>query len=438
MLDALEIYEKAMELCPPNAILLSNLLFTLNYVDGLSSAAIFDGHLRYGQVYSNRQVYYRHLNDLSSDRRLRIGYISPDFRAHSVALFFAPLLRRHDRNKFEVFLYADVRSPDKVTQTFRSQADSWQDIRHATAERVAQMVQGDGIDILIDLAGHTGNNLLPVLARKPAPVQVSWLGYPNTTGLEEVDYRIVDEITEPEGTSEACSTEKIVRLPNGFHCMDAYDASIQVGDPPCLEKGYIQFGSFNYLGKVNDRVVATWAAIIKQVPYSRLLLKARGLGDALAAEAYLSLFERYGVERERIQMAPFQATQTDHLNLYRQVDIALDTFPYNGTTTTCEALWMGVPVVTFLGDRHASRVSASLLRNVGHPELVGVDLDDYIRRAVALAQDPTRIRNLRDGLRPSFEASPLRDEAGFAQKFETALKEMWLDYCTSARNAAPA
>jgi predicted O-linked N-acetylglucosamine transferase (SPINDLY family) len=429
MLDALELYEQAIQRCAPNPLLLSNLVLCLNYIDGLSKDAVLDGHLKYAAALANVPQQTGHPNAPVAERRLRIGYISPDFRAHSVARFFSPLLREHDRTKFEVFLYADVANPDRLTEAFRAQADGWRDIRNKAAEQVADLVRADQIDILIDLAGHTGGNRLEVLQRKPAPVQVSWLGYPNTTGLAAVDYRVVDQTTEPTGTAEPYSVEEIVRLPDGFHCMEAYEDAVAVAPPPCQTNGFVRFGSFNYLGKINDRVVETWARILRDVPDSRLLMKARGLGDTLANEAYLALFERHGVERERIEIAPYQPTQRDHLNLYGAVDIALDPFPYNGTTTTCEALWMGVPVVAALGDTHASRVSASLLKQIGHPELIATDTEDYVRRAVDLGHDRARMAELRGRLRADMEASPLRDERGFARKFETALQEMWRAWC---------
>jgi predicted O-linked N-acetylglucosamine transferase (SPINDLY family) len=435
MLDALDLYQQAIDKCPPNPLLLSNLVLSLNYIDGLSNEAVFDGHLKYQGSLSDVPSPRDHANDRSPQRRLRVGYISPDFRAHSVARFFSPLLKCHDRENFEVFLYADVASPDKITDLFRARADGWRDIRNKTADQVADLVRSDQVDILIDLSGHTGGNRLEVLHRKPAPVQASWLGYPNTTGLDAVDYRIVDEITEPTGEAEAYSVEAIVRLPDGFHCMEAFEDSVTVAPPPHEQNGFIRFGSFNYLAKVTDRVVATWAEILKQVPDSRLLMKARGLGDTLANDSYLSQFEKHGIARERIEIAPYQPTQRDHLNLYGMVDIALDTFPYNGTTTTCEALWMGVPVIALMGHNHASRVSASLLTQVGHPELIAADAHDYVARAVELAHDQPRMRQLRAGLRSEMQGSPLRDEPGFARKFEAALREMWITWC---RQDAPA
>jgi predicted O-linked N-acetylglucosamine transferase (SPINDLY family) len=429
MLDALELYEQAMQRCAPNPLLLSNLVLCLNYIDGLSKDAVLDGHLQYGAALDHIPAQTEHPNDPSPDRRLRVAYISPDFRTHSVARFFSPLLREHDRTKVEVFLYADVANPDRNTEALRAQADQWRDIRNKTPDQIADLVRADQIDILIDLAGHTGGNRLEVLQRKPAPVQVSWLGYPNTTGLAAVDYRIVDETTEPTGTAEPFSVERIVRLPDGFHCMEAYEDSVAVAPPPYQTNGFVRFGSFNYLGKVNERVVETWARILREVPDSRLLMKARGLGDTLANEAYLALFERHGIARKRIEIAAYQPTQRDHLNLYGAVDIALDTFPYNGTTTTCEALWMGVPVVTALGDRHASRVSASLLEQIGHPDLIASNTDDYVRRAVALANDRGKLAQFRRTLRADMDASPLRDEPAFARKFEAALREMWQTWC---------
>jgi len=437
-LDALELYESALSKCGRNPMLHSNMLLTLNYVAGLSREGVFEGHRKFQECLDHITPQRVHPNDPTPERRLRVGYVSSDFRAHSVACFFEPLLCDHDRTKVEIFLYANVTNPDDVTERMQAQADHWRDVRNRPSETIADLIRRDAIDVLVDMNGHTGSNLLDVFHHKPAPVQVSWLGYPNTTGLDTVDYRIVDAITEPAGDAEKTSTERIVRLPGGFHCFELADnRDVEIAPPPVHGNGFVRFGSFNYLAKISEDVIRIWARILTQVPDSRLLMKARGLGDTLSNRAYLALFEKYGVARERIDIVSYQPSQRDHLQLYGSVDIALDTFPYNGTTTTCEALWMGVPVVALLGDAHAGRVSASLLTHMGAPELVARDVDEYVERAVALAGDRSALDRYRASLRPMFEASPLQDAPGFAGKFEAALREMWRSWCADGAQGAP-
>lgn len=438
VLESIDLYERAIELAPKPAPLISNLLLTINYVNGLSNEAVYDGHKRFAAALSHIVPKFRHANACEPDKRLRVGYVSADFRGHSVAYFFWPLLTHHDRSQVEVFLYSNVKVQDEMTSRIRAEADHWRAVHGLQAAQIADMIADDGIDILIDLSGHTGGNLLDVFQHKPAPLQVSWLGYPNTTGLETIDYRIVDDVVEPEGEAEAFSSEQIVRLPDGFHCMSENQDLPDPAPAPHLTAGHVQFGSFNYLAKVNEQVIAAWAEILRAVPDSRMMLKARGLGDTLSNDAYMRLFERYGVSRNRIDIVAYQPTAQQHLGLYNRIDIALDTFPYNGTTTTCEALSMSVPVVAMLGHNHCSRVSASLLKQVGLVDLVASDPKDYVAKAVALARDSAQMSRLRAELPARLAGSPLRDEAGFAKKFEQALRHMWHRHCASQRVSEPA
>lgn len=290
---------------------------------------------------------------------------------------------------------------------------------------MVEQIRKDRIDILVDLSGHTELNRLPVFANKPAPVQVSWLGYPGTTGVDAIDYRLVDAITEPpEGFSEF-SSETLYPLPDGFHCYTPRDGTPEPADPPSMAKGTLTFGSFNYLGKVTGEVVATWAEILKAVPGSRILLKSHILDDRSVRDHIYDRFAAAGIPRERILARGFTETVLEHLGVYSEVDLALDPFPYNGTTTTCEALWMGVPVITLQGERHAARVGASLLSQVGRPEWIANDRGSYVERAVTLATDPEALLQARRTLRPAMAACPLRDEVGFTRKLTTAFRDMW-------------
>ena len=354
--------------------------------------------------------------------------MSGDFRAHAVALFLNPLLNHLDRSAFELIGYQTNAEVDQVTQRFKQQTDGWRDVSALDENQpqvLCALIQSDQIDVLIDLSGHSGGNRLAVFALNPAPVQVTYLGYPNTTGLPAMHYRISDARADPPG-DPLPSAEQIVRLPDCFHCYQADDLHPLQTRPA---RANITFGSFNNFAKVNTQTIAAWATILLAVPGSRLLLKAQALGDPGLCASLRQRFAAHGVAAERLTLLGRVDSQQGHMALYQQIDIALDTFPYNGTTTTCEALWMGVPVVSFSGDRHAARVGASLLHACGHTELLGCDVNDYIRIAVSLASDETRLRDYHHKLRGDLQASPLMDGPRFARHFGTALREMWRRSC---------
>jgi predicted O-linked N-acetylglucosamine transferase (SPINDLY family) len=294
------------------------------------------------------------------------------------------------------------------------------------------MIRKDGIDILIDLAGHTGYNRMLLFARKPAPVQVSWLGYPNTTGLKTVDYRIVDGYTDPPGLTDPFYTEELIRLPHSFLCYLPDNNSPAVGTLPGTAAGHITFGSFNFFAKVSPEVVGCWAELLKAVPASRILLKTKSLSDKPTREYAMEMFTQKGIESERIELLSYEHSYRGHLDIYNRIDIGLDTFPYNGTTTTCEAIWMGVPVITLAGDRHASRVGVSLLSNIGLPELIAKTEDEYIDIAVKLATDIGRLQVLRQRTRYMMTHSPLSDAKSFTAHLEDCYQRMWEKWCAAA------
>jgi predicted O-linked N-acetylglucosamine transferase (SPINDLY family) len=276
------------------------------------------------------------------------------------------------------------------------------------------------------LAGHTGARiLLPILARRPAPLQVSWLGYPNSTGLSALDYRLTDPLVDPEGEGDQYYSERLVRLPGGFLCYLPPEDAPEPAPAPAANNGFVTFGSFNMLPKLSGATIALWSRIMLRVPKSRLVLKSQPLADQRTRMRVLSAFARYGIAEERITLSGALPSFSEHLAHYRCIDLALDTFPYNGTTTTCEALWMGVPVLALDGDRHAGRVAGSLLRRLGLDELVAHDADEYLERAVALAASPGRLAGYRATLRPLMAGSPLCDGARFAAEVEKAYREMW-------------
>ena len=343
----------------------STLLFDLNYDPAGDPVCIREEHERWARKFALPHA-FRHQpasTDKDPDRRLRIGFISPDLRAHSVSYFLLPLLRHLDRAQLEIFAYAYVASPDRMTDTLRAETDHWQNVWGSSDDQIASAIRADRIDILVDLAGHTSDHRLLVLARRPAPVQATYLGYPNTTGMATVDWRIVDRITDPPG-SEASAVERLMRLERCFLAYEPFEYP-DIAEPPCLKNGFVTFGSFNNVAKINSSVLGLWAAILDAVPDSRLILKHDLTHDAVVRARISNAFVSHGVDPGRIELLGRAHDRVEHLGTYARIDVALDTFPYGGTTTTCEALWMGVPVVTLAGTSHASRVGASLLDSVG-------------------------------------------------------------------------
>lgn len=429
---ALAAYREGLRRQPRNARVHSNLLLTMNYMPELSRAEICEAHRDWGRLHGVPQGGTEfHANDRDPHRRLRIGYLSPDFRNHSVAYFIEPLLEAHDRNTVEVFCYSLVPRPDRTTDRLRALADHWRDIHDLTDREVVAQVRADGIDIMVDLAGHTAHNRLTVFALRPAPVQVTYLGYPNTTGLQAIDYRLTDAVADPPDEDNHC-TEELVRLPGCFLCYQPNEEVPPVGALPAVSNGYITFGSFNNLAKINSRVVVLWSEVLHAVPGSRLLIKNPSLTDANRRAQYLQLFRAQGISNERLELMGHTPTREEHLKLYSRVDIGLDTFPYNGTTTTCEALWMGVPVLTLAGDRHAGRVGASLLKCVALDAWVADDARQFISIAQARALDTDGLVHLRAGLRERLADSPMCDRFAFAVKVEAAYRSIWRRWCDSA------
>ena len=431
----------------------ANYLLAGNYADDLAPAELVDRHRRWDELHARRHRPRRRppLPPLHR-RRVRIGYVSPDFRQHSVAFFFAPVLAAHDRAQFEVFCYDNGVAADTVTARLRGQAEHWRGIAALDDEAAAALVRQDGIDILVDLAGHTARNRLLVFARQPAPVQVTWLGYPNTTGMTAMDYRITDGVCLPaeedskelgggqsvplrteaagldarvSGSDSRHGPEALVRLPEVFCCYQPPPDCPPVRALPKAGGRPFTFCSFNNLAKVSPGTVAVWAAILDRHPGSRLLLKSPGAGDPETQAAVRARFAGRDIAPERLHFNGEPLPMRRHLELYQECDIALDPFPYNGTTTTCEALLMGVPVITLAGRSHASRVGASFLASLGLPELVASNPAEYAGAAARLAADPARLAALRASLRPRLLDSPLGQADRVTRNLESAL----LDLC---------
>jgi len=426
--DAIASLRKALVLKPDYAGARSNLLLSLNYAEH-SQRVLYSEALQFDEQHAAALLprERRFSNNPDPKRRLRVGYVSADFRRHSVAYFLKGVLERRDRAGPEVFCYANVERPDELTAMFRSTADQWRPIFGLSDEEVTRQVESDSVDILVDLSGHTAGNRLLVFARKPAPVQVSWLGYPNTTGMRAMDYRLTDAIADPPGEADELHTESLVRLAGGFLCYQPDGALPTTGAPRADER--VTFGSFNTLAKVTPEVIAVWSEILHGVPGSRLLLKSESLDEEETQGRFLALFARHGVAAGRLELRAPIADHRQHLEFYERVDMALDPFPYNGTTTTCEALSMGVPVVALRGQRHAARVGASLLTHAGLGEWVAGSTQDYVNLAVRQAADRTRLAALRPVIRAAFAASTVTDCARLSAGLEQAYRDMWVRWC---------
>jgi predicted O-linked N-acetylglucosamine transferase (SPINDLY family) len=429
-------YERAVLLWPNNFPAHSNLLCALNYTRGNDPLAVYTAHLDFARQWESplTSSIPAHANDRSPQRRLRIGYVSSDCRKHSVAYFLESVLAHHDHDRFEIFCYANNHEEDVVTERLSSHVDHWRRIAGISDELTAQRILNDQIDILIDLNGHTGHNRMLAFARKPAPIQVAWLGYPNTTGLAAMDYRLTDGFADPVGLTEHFHSEKLIRLPECFSCYQPLREAPEVTGLPAREKGYVTFGSFNNLAKITREVMAVWARILQAVPGARLILKNAGLGGNTAQQRVRETFMGLGVMPEQLELLGRDPSESVHLERYGGIDIGLDPFPYNGATTTCEALWMGVPVVTLAGRTHAGRIGVSQLSNLELPELISHTTEEYVAISTRLANDVEGLSQLRAKLRARMAASPLTDARRFTTNLEQAYRLMWQDWC---RKGAP-
>jgi predicted O-linked N-acetylglucosamine transferase (SPINDLY family) len=415
---AIALQRQSVEAKPDNPGTHSNLLLSLHYIDELSPAQLYQAHLKWAAQHAKAVAAGARAPRALAGERLRIGYVSPNFMNHSVAYFIEPVLAAHDHTRFEIFCYVDLSKSDAMTARLKGYPDHWRETTGQSDAIVAELIQKDRIDILVDLAGHTSENRMKLFALRPAPIQITWLGYPDTTGLTQMDYRITDSIADPPGPADQLHTEKLIRIEGGCWAYRPPADAPAVMPTPALVNGNITFGSFNNLPKVTPTVLKTWASILQSVPNSRLILKALALHSQAAMANVMRPLTEAGIAANRIEALAWTPATTSHLELYSRIDIALDTFPYNGTTTTCEAVWMGVPVISFPGNTHVSRVGASLLTHAGLPGLLAVDREDYIKRAVTMAGDIEQLQNLRMELRPGIAASPICDGARLCRSLE--------------------
>jgi predicted O-linked N-acetylglucosamine transferase (SPINDLY family) len=428
--DGISLLRKAVDAMPHNHQAHSNLLFRLHQLPNLDQHSLFQEHIRWASLHTPPSLAKTsHANIPDPDRKLHIGYVSPDFRRHSVAYFFESLLDGRDRNTVELFGYGNVEFPDPVTDRLKDKFDHYRDIYSAAPDKAAQLIEQDRIDILVDLAGHCGDNNLLVFARKPAPVQITYLGYPDTTAVQAIDYRLTDLIADPP-ESQQFYTEKLLYLPDGFLCYRPPDFAPPTSPLPVDRNGFVTFGSFNNSCKINPVIPKIWADILKADPTSRLMLKIKAGEDPEVARYFLSQFEQFAISPQRITIDGWKSP-IQHLDTYSQIDIALDTYPYNGTTTTCEALWMGVPVITLLGNHHASRVGLSILTRLGLQFFAADSPDQYVKKALALASNRQALAQLRCSMRARIAASGLCHAKAFARQIESAFRSAWHTWCHS-------
>jgi len=425
--EALAAFRTALAIKPEAATIHSNVVYTLNYHPDYDARAIREECARWNRQHAEpvQKLIQAHVNSREPERRLRIGYISPDFREHVDSFFTIPLLSNLDREQYGIFCYADVPRPDALTERLRGYADVWRSIVGLSDQEVAGLVRSDRIDILVDLKVHTGNNRLLVFARKPSPVQVTWLGYPGTTGLSTIDYRLTDPYLDPPGLFDDFYSEESIRLPETFWCYDPLTDGPPVNSLPALEKGVFTFGCLNNFCKINDACLALWAEVLRAVPESRLLLRAppgHTRADALAR------LGQQGVAESRIEFID-KVSRPEYLGLYHRIDLCFDPTPCNGHTTSLDAFWMGVPTLTLVGKTVMGRAGWSQLCNLGLQELAAENPEQYVALAAHWANDLPRLQELRRTLRQRMEQSPLMDGKRFARHMEQAYREMWRRWC---------
>lgn len=421
--EAVVRFRLAIASGPAQVTAYSNLLYSLYFCEGYDALAIYEEHRRFDEQLARplARSIQPHANDRNPNRRLRIGYVSPDFCYHCQSLFTLPLLSAHDQQQFEIFCYSDVPRPDAMTPRLRLHAKAWRDIRDLSDHQAAALIRQDQIDILVDLTMHTAHGRPLLFARKPAPVQVCWLAYPGTTGLSAMDYRLTDPHLDPPGQNDSHYSEQSIRLPDSFWCYQPIESDISVNPLPALTNGAITFGCLNNFCKVNPTVLSLWARVLRTVDNSRLRLLAP---KGSARQRVLEILSQHDISPERIIFIDRQPL-SDYLRLYHQIDICLDTLPYNGHTTSLDSLWMGVPVVTLVGQTVAGRGGLSQLTNLGLTDLIAETPDQFVKITAEFSDDLPRLNHLRASLRERMQSSPLMNAPRFARNIENAFRQMW-------------
>lgn len=424
--DAIESYRKATDFDSKHAGAYSNLLFSMLYNANITPATLSEEVDRYRRAIEDEFVgqWPKHANTCEPGRPLRIGYVSGDFRNHAIAYFIEQILANHNKSEFEIFCYYNHLLQDLVTERLRKFANHWRQVKTLSDEQMAALVQSDRIDILVDLSGHTALNRLSVFARKPAPVQVTWMGYCGTTGLSAMDYRLTDANLDPPGLTERFHTETLIRLPASAIFQPAAEAPAVERLPARSDNGFT-FACLNNPSKLNEPVIALWSRILKAVPGSRMML---GNARAHQEKWLVDLFAKHGVEGERLLLQP-RVELPEYLALHNQIDLALDPFPYTGGTTTMHALWMGVPVLTLTGNTSVSRGGAAIMGNFGLPQFVASDEEQYLERAIHFASNLAELEEIRHGLRERIAANPAGNPVAYTRALEDAYRGMWQKWC---------
>jgi protein O-GlcNAc transferase len=428
--EALDAYRQAIKINPQYAAAYDNLLAALHFYDEISPEEILREHRAWAERFERALLAERvqHSNDRDPGRRIRVGYVSPNFCDHAIGRMLLPVVQAHDHQAIEVVFYSECARADGMTAQFKACADEWHEIGGFSHEQLAGKIAADRIDILVDLTLHLAGSRLMTFARRPAPVQVTHMGYPATTGMRSMQYRITDVHLDPAGQSEAWNTEELVRLPHSFWCFAREENLPPVGKAPVARAGHITFGSLNNPSKVTRQTAELWSRVMHAVPDSKLMILVYDFSGV--NEYFYELFEEFGIGRYR-QIQVRQRPRKPYLELYQQIDIVLETMPYNGHNTSCDALMMGVPVVTLPGVTSVSRAGLSFLKNIGLDELVAESAVDYVRIAAELAKDLPRLRTLRAGLRDRLLNSPLFDGRDHAEALERAYREMWTRWCAA-------
>lgn len=426
--EAIACLREALQRAPDDALAHQFMLFMSNALPQRVLEQWYAEHRLWGRRHADELPRYAHA-PAGASRRLRIGYVSADLREHATAGFIRPILACHDRETLDVFCYSNSDEADALTQDMQQQAHCWRAIAGVDDARAAQLIHADAIDILVDLSGHTRGNRLGVFARKPAPVQIGYLGYLNTSGMAAMDYRITDASADPPGASDRLHSETLLRMPQTLWCYQPPEDAPPVASPPVQRNGYITFGSFNHIAKLNERVLNLWAELMRRLPASRLRVMA--LPDDEAAARFRAAMEKQGVDAARIRTLP-RLARGQYWQMFGEVDIALDPFPYTGGATTCDSLWMGLPVVTLAGSFGFGRSGTTVLVNAGLAELVAADERQYLDVAVRLASAVPALVELRRGMRERLGRSPLLDAEGFTRDLETLYCDAWRNWCARA------
>jgi protein O-GlcNAc transferase len=436
-LDASVLHlEKAISEKDDDHLIWKDYLMILNYSNSLSAEYISKKHFQFGHAISAggsmtmggfAQFEYRGAINHS---RIKLGFVSADLRSHSVAKFLMPIIRQLPLLDWDVTLYADVAKPDAVSLEMQSLGARWLDVSEYSSEQLIEAVRADELDILVDLMGASSVCRLREFAQRMAPIQVTYLGYPNTSGVPAMDYRITDTFADPESEeNQKLYSERLVHLPKSFLCFEALNSEKALhGEERATDQEPVLFASFNNLSKYSDRTLDNWSEILKNVPGSRLLLKTKPLMDPEIAKVITQRFAARGIEPDRLELLGWTDTQKDHLALYGRVDVHLDTFPYNGTTTTCEALWQGVPTVSLVGEDHRSRVSYSILSQLEMHECIAHSDQEFVEKAVALSRDFSFLKEFKACARDRMRASPLMDGPGFVKHLDDAFRGMIKEY----------